>query len=144
MQHHHHSRHNDSKYIYQYRGSHTKFKYELYPAWETCVIIRETISMNHTFSKIKIWRNNRKTKINSISCHHIALITIFPMSQEFCNSDSVWESYANFSEDAQNFLLHKVSHFYPRAAKYQRETWFTNNWNVWYSIYIGCGEKLLP
>ena len=42
---------------------------------------------------------------------HIALVTIFPTSQEFCNSDSVWESYANFSEDAQNFLLHKISHF---------------------------------
>ena len=26
------------------------------------------------------------------------------MSQEFWNSDSVWESYANFNEDAQKFL----------------------------------------
>ena len=61
-------------------------------------------SMNHTFSKITRWWNIRKTKISSRSCHHIALITSFPMSQEFCNSDSVWESYANFSEDAQTFL----------------------------------------
>ena len=54
--------------------------------------------MNHKFMKITRWINNRKTEINYRSCHHIALVTIFPMSQEFCNSDSVWESYANFSE----------------------------------------------
>ena len=60
--------------------------------------------MNHTFQKITRWRNSRKNKIKSRSCHHIALIKIFPMSQEFCNSDSVWESYANFIEDAQKFL----------------------------------------
>ena len=96
-------------------------------------------SMNHTFSKLKIWRNNRKNKINSISCHHISLITIFPTSQEFFNSDSVWESYDNFSEDAQNFLLHKVSHFSPRVVKYQRDTWLMNKWNVWSFIDIGCG-----
>ena len=98
-------------------------------------------SMDHTFSKIKIWRNNRKTKINSRSCHHIALVTSFPMSQEFCNS--VWESHANFSEDAQKFILHKVSHFSPRVAKILREL-MMNKWNVWYSIYIVCGENLLP
>ena len=38
-------------------------------------------SMNHTFLKITRWRNNIKTKINSISCHHIALATSFPTSQ---------------------------------------------------------------
>ena len=53
------------------------------------------------FAKITRWRNKRKTKINYRSCHHIALVTSFPTSQEFCNSDSVWDSYANFSEDAQ-------------------------------------------
>ena len=47
------------------------------------------ISMNHTFLNITIWRNNRQTKRNSRSCHHIALLTIFPMSQEFSNSNSV-------------------------------------------------------
>ena len=61
-------------------------------------------SMNHTISKSKIWRNNRKTKINSISCHYIALITMFPTIKEFFNSDFVWESYVNFSEDAQTIL----------------------------------------
>ena len=60
--------------------------------------------MNHTFLKIKILRNSRQTKRNSRSCHHIDLVIRFPMSQEFCNSDSVWESYANFSEDAQKIL----------------------------------------
>ena len=59
--------------------------------------------MKHTFSKITR-KNCRKTKIISISCHHIELVTSFPMSQTFCNFDSVWESYANFSEDAQKFL----------------------------------------
>ena len=60
--------------------------------------------MNHTFLKITRWRNSRQTKRNYRSCHHIALTTSFPTSQELCNSDSVWESYANFSEDAQKFL----------------------------------------
>ena len=46
-------------------------------------------SMNHTFSKITRLRKNRKPKIIPISCHYIALITIFPTSQELCNSDSV-------------------------------------------------------
>ena len=41
MKQHHHRLHNDSKYIYQYIGSHTKIKDELYPS-ETCVITRET------------------------------------------------------------------------------------------------------
>ena len=60
--------------------------------------------LNHTFPKITRWRNSRQTKRKSISCHHISLITIFPTIQEFCNSDFVWESYANFSEDAQKFI----------------------------------------
>ena len=60
--------------------------------------------MSHTFLKIMRWRNSRQTKTNSRSCHHISLITSFPTSQVFLNSDSVWESYANFSEDAQKFL----------------------------------------
>ena len=64
-------------------------------------------SMNHAFSKITRWRNNIQTKINSISCHHIALATSFPKSQEFCNSDSVWESYANFNESLQSSKSHK-------------------------------------
>lgn len=97
-------------------------------------------SMSHTFLKIIRSRNNRQTKRNSRSCHHIALVTSFPTSQEFCNSDSVWESYANFSKDAQKFLLHKISHFSPRVAKFQ----LMSKWNVWYSIYIGRGGKLLP
>ena len=101
-------------------------------------------SMNHTFSNITRLINNRQTKRNSISCHPISLVTSFPMSQELCNFDSVWESYANFSEDAQKFILHKVSHFSPRVAKYQRETWLMNKWNVWYSIYIFHEGKLLP
>ena len=96
-------------------------------------------SMNHTFSKITILRKNRKPKIIPISCHYIALITIFPTSQEFCNSDSVWENYANFSEHAQKFILHKVSHFSPTVVKYQRETWLMNKWNVWFIIYIVLG-----
>ena len=89
------------------------------------------------------WRNNRK-KINFISCHHISLITSFPTSQEFCNFDSIWESYSNFSEDAQKSLIHKVLHFPPSVAKYQRENWLMKKWNVWYSIYIGLGGKLVP
>ena len=60
--------------------------------------------MNHTFPKITIWRKIIKNKRNSRSCHHITLATNFPMIQQFCNFDSVWESYANFSEDAQKFL----------------------------------------
>ena len=99
--------------------------------------------MNHTFLKITRWRNSRKNKISSISCHHIALITSFSTSQEFCTSDSIWESYANFSEDTQK-LLHKISHFSPRVSKYQRENWLISKWNVWYSIYIGHGVKLVP
>ena len=145
MQHHHHSLHNKLKYLYQYRGSHTKIKDELYP-WEYIHVPSQEKpkSMNHTFSKITRWRNNRKTKINSRSCHQITLVTSFPTSQEFCNSDSVWESYAIFSEDAQKLLLHKISHFSPRVAKYQRENWLMNKWNVWYSIYIVHGGKLVP
>ena len=96
-----------------------------------------------TLLKNARWRKSRKTKRNSRSCHHIALVTRFPMSQEFCNSDSIWESYANFSEDARTFLLHKVLHYSPRVSKYQRENWFMNKWNVWYSIYIGRGGKLV-
>ena len=142
MQHHHHSPHNDLKYIYQYRGSHTKIKYELYP-WETCAITRETQKKNHTFPKITRWRNSRKNKINSRSCHHIALVTIFPPSQEFCNSNSIWESYANFSEVAQKFLLHKVSHFSLRVVKILRELMMKKR-DVWYSIYIGYGGNLVP
>ena len=61
-------------------------------------------SMKHTFLKITRRRNSRKNKISSRSCHHIALVTSFPTSQEFCNSDSVWQSYINFSEDAQKIL----------------------------------------
>ena len=101
------------------------------------------INMNHTVLKITRWRNSIKTKIISRSCHHISLIIIFPTSQEFCNSDSVWESYANFNEDAHKFLCHKISHFSPRVEKFQREL-MMNEWYVWYSDYIGCGEKLLP
>ena len=98
---------------------------------------------NHTFLNITRWRNHRKTKIISISCHHMAIVTIFPMSQEFCNFDYVWESYANYNEDDQKFLLHKVSDFFPRVAKILREL-VMNKWNVWYCIYIVCGEKILP
>ena len=144
MQHHHHSLHNDSKYIYQYRGSHTKIKYELYHAWETCFIIRETQKHEPYIFKNQKMINKKKNKIKSRSSHHIALVTIFPISQHFFNYDSIWESYATFSEDPQQFLLHTVSHFSPRVVNYQRETWLMNKWNVWYSVYIGCGEKLLP
>ena len=96
-----------------------------------------------TFLKIIIWRNGRQTKKKSRSCHHIALITIFPMSQEFFNSDFGWGRYANFSEDANKFFCHKISHFSPRVAKFLREL-MMNEWNVWYSIYIDCGKFLLP
>ena len=65
------------------------------------------------------------------------------MSQEFCNFDYVWESYANYNEDDQKFLLHKVSHFFPRVAKILREL-IIKKWNVWYSNYIGFGGKLVP
>ena len=64
-------------------------------------------SMNHIFLKIKRWRNNRQTKRNSRLCHHIALTTNFPMSQEFCNYDSVWESYVNFNESLQSSKMPK-------------------------------------
>ena len=37
-------------------------------------------SMNDTFLKITRWRNNRQTKRNSISFHHISLTTRFPTS----------------------------------------------------------------
>ena len=87
--------------------------------------------MNHNFLKIIRWINTRQSKRNSSSYHHITLVTIFPMSQEFCNFFSVWESYANFSEDAQKFLIHKFSHFSPRVAKILREL-MMNKWNVWY------------
>ena len=100
--------------------------------------------MSHTFLKIIIWIKIRKNKTKYISCHHIALVTSFPTSKELCNSDSVWESYANFNEDAQTFLLHKILHFSPRVVKYQRENWLMNKWNVWYSIYVGGGGKLVP
>ena len=60
--------------------------------------------INITFPNITRWRNSRQTKIKYISYHHISLMKNFPTSQVFCNSDSVWESYANFSEDAQKFL----------------------------------------
>ena len=96
--------------------------------------------MNHILPKITRWRNSRKIKWNSRSCHHIELVTSFPTSQEFCNFEYVWESYANFSEDAQKSLLHKVSHFSPRVAKFQ----MMRKWNVWYSIYIGLGGNILP
>ena len=130
MQYHHHSLHNifnDFKYIYQYRGSHTKIKDELYP-WETCAITRETIPFRRSKDEAKM----EKPKLKSRSFHHIAHVTRFPTSQEFCNFDSVWEGYVNFSEDAQKFLLHTVSHFSPRVANYQRETWLIKKWNVWY------------
>ena len=65
------------------------------------------------------------------------------MSLEFCNYDSVWESCANLSEDAHKFLCHKISHFSPRVAKLLVKL-MMNKLNVWYSIYIGCGENLLP
>ena len=100
-------------------------------------------SMSHTFLKIIRWRNNRQTKRNSRSYHHISLVIKFPTNQEFCNSDSAWESYANFSEDAKTFLLHKISHFSPRVVKFQRENWLMNKWNVWYYIYIGHGGNLM-
>ena len=74
-------------------------------------------STNHTFPKITMWRNTRQTKRNSRSCHHIALVTSFPTSQKICNSDFVWESYANFSEDAREFLCHKISHFSPKSCE---------------------------
>ena len=100
--------------------------------------------MNHTFIKITRWINSRKTKITSISCHHISVITRFPRSQEFCNSNFIWESYANFSEDSQKFILHTVSHFSLKFVNCQRETCVLNKWNVWYSIYICCGGNLVP
>ena len=61
-----------------------------------------------TFPKITRLRNNRKTKINSRSCHHISLTTSFPTSQEFCNSNSIWEKYANFSESLQSSKMPKI------------------------------------
>ena len=100
-------------------------------------------NMNHNLLKITRWIKSKKTKRNSITCHHISLVTIFPMSQEFCISNSVWERYANFSEDAQKFLLHKVSHFSPRVVKILKEL-MMNKWNVWYSIYIVHGGNLIP
>ena len=72
---------------------------------ERHAITRETQSMNHTFLKITRWRNKRQTKRYSISCHHIALITSFPTSQEFCNSDSVWESYFNLVKMPKSFSV---------------------------------------
>ena len=39
--------------------------------------------MNHTLLKITIWRKSRKTKINSISFHHIALVEIFQQAKNF-------------------------------------------------------------
>ena len=68
-------------------------------------------SMNHTFLKIIIWRNSRQTKRSFILCHHIALVTSFPTSHEFCNSNFVWESYVNLSEDAQKFLSQNFTLF---------------------------------
>ena len=96
-----------------------------------------------TLLKITRWRKSRKNKRNSRSYHHISLVTSFPTSQEFCNSDSVWESYANFSEDAHKFFCHKISHLSPRVAKFPREL-MVNKWNVWYSIYIGHGVNVVP
>ena len=125
---HHHSLHNifnDFKGIYPYRGSHIKIKDELYP-WETGVITRETQKHEPYLFEDHKMKKKWKNKKNSRSCHHIALVTSFPTSQEFCNFDSVWKSYDNFSEDAQKFLLHKVSHFSPRFVKFQRDNWLMN------------------
>ena len=64
-------------------------------------------SMNHTFLKITRLRNSIKTKIKSISYHHKSLATRFSTSQEFCNYDSIWESYANFSESLKSSKIPK-------------------------------------
>ena len=83
--------------------------------------------MNHTFLKITRWRNNRQPKKNSRLCHHIALVTSFPTSQEFCNFDSVWESYLNFSEDThkvfppQSFTLFSKSCEIPEKTDDQQK-----------------------
>ena len=97
-------------------------------------------SMNHTLLEITRWRKSRKPKRNSLSSHHIDRVTSFPMSQKFCNSDFVWESYAYFSEDAQKYFCHTISHFSPKCAKFVREV-VMKKWNAWYSIYMGCREK---
>ena len=104
MQHHYHSLHNDSRYIYTNIEAHILIS-NMNSIHERHVSSQEKPkSMNHTVLKITRWINSRKTKIISISCHHISLLTIFSTSQEFCNSISEWESYANFREDAQKFL----------------------------------------
>ena len=38
---------------------------------------------------------------------------------------------------------HAISHFSPKCAKFLREL-VIKKWNAWYSIYIGCIEKILP
>ena len=101
----------------------------------------KTKSMNHTFLKIKVWRKNRQTQIKSTSCHHIALATSLPTSYEFYNSDSVWESYVNFSESLQsskmpkNFSSTKFRTFLQelRNTK-ERLDWWTNE--MFYILFI--------
>ena len=90
--------------IYSNIGTHI-LRSKVYSIYERHVPSQEKPrSTSHTFLNITIWRNNIETKIKSISYHQMAFVTIFPMSQEFCNSDYVWESYANFSKDPQTFL----------------------------------------
>ena len=142
MQHHHHILHNEFKHIYQYI-SHI-IRSNMNSIHERHVSSQEKPKrMNHTFSKITIWRNSRKTKRNSRSSHHIAFLTIFPTSQEFCNSDSGWERYVNFSEDAHKFFCHTIPHFSPKCAKFLRQLVMKKR-NAWYYIYMSCREKILP
>ena len=65
------------------------------------------------------------------------------MIQEFCNSNSRWERYVNFSEDAQKKICHTISQFSPKCTKFLREL-VMKKWNAWYSIYMVCREKILP
>ena len=92
------------------------------------------ISMNHIFLKITRWRNNRQTKTNSRSCHYTALGPSFPTSQEFCNSDSVWESYANFSDSLQskNFPSTKFRSFLQelRNTKERLDSWINEMFDL--------------
>ena len=44
----------------------------------------------------------------------------------------------------KTFSSTKFRTFSPRVAKYQRETWLMNKWNVLYFIYTGHGGKLVP
>ena len=97
-------------------------------------------SMNHKFPNMTRERNNIETKIISRYIYHISLATFFPTSQNFCNSDTIWESYAIFRESLQsskmsrNCSSKKFHTFSPNRCN-KRETWLMIKW-MFFLLFI--------